>query len=547
MKKGHFSRAGQRLATNLVIFAVGVAALTGAASPAYSFGKPSLGMAKDATQAIVARAPAGGGRGWSSGPTLTSRLSAPLRPLRPTSATASGMHLAAATSSGTAVTFDGLSNTASRLPADPDVAANGSYVVEIAEPDFQIFSTSGQPLTAPTASNSLWAPMHNACSVASTGDWSQVLYDQPAGRWVYARSIHPTVGGVTYSTECLAVSQTSDPTGSWYLYSLGIGAGAPYSDYPQFAVWSNAYFLATNMWSGSGGSGTYEGDQVVAFDRAEMLAGQPVQTVRMTTTSRYETLVPATLEGGTLPPAATPEYLLGGPSDFESTGSSIEVFTVDVNFASPGASSWSGPYYVPVIPYNLKVCSAAGDACAAQPGTTVKLQAFTDNVMLPVGYRNLGAYQSITASFAVAHNNVDAIEWLELRNSGNGFGLYQQGVYSPTSAARYNESIAMDGAGDIALAYSLSSSSIYPSLAYTGRAPTDPPGAMTLPETVLWSGTGSQTSTSRWGDASYLAVAPDGCTFWYAGEYYPTSSASGWHTRIGSFQYPGCTVQGASR
>jgi hypothetical protein len=551
MTKGRFGFITKRLTTNLTVFTVTVVglvgaatpAVAGAATPAYRSGAASANTAKDAAAAMAGRTPAQTQTSWRAGPTLRPRLSAPLGTLRTAAAVTAGpVRPRTTVASGSSVTFDGLSNTASRVPADPDVAASGSYVFEIAEPDFQIFSTSGQALTAPTPSHALWAPMNNACSLSDTGDWSQVLYDQPAGRWVYARSIHPTVGGVTYSVECLAVSQTSDPTGSWYLYSLGFASGAPYSDYPQFAAWSDAYFLATNMWSGSGGSGTFEGDQIIAFNRAQMLAGQPVQTVERRASSQYETLVPATLEGGNLPPAGTPEYLLGGPSDFESSGSSIEVFTVDVNFASPGSSIWNGPYNVPVTPFNLRTCHAAAYACAPQPGTSVKLQAFTDNIMLPVGYRNLGSYQSITASFAVNHNNVDGIQWLELRNTGNGFTLYQQGIYGPTSAARYNESIAMDGTGDIALAYSISSSSIYPSLAYTGRSSSDPLGAMTLPETMLWSGTGSQTSTPRWGDASYLAAAPDGCTFWYAGEYYPTTSASAWHTRIGSFRYPGCTA-----
>ena len=41
-----------------------------------------------------------------------------------------------------------------------------------------------------------------------------------------------------------------------------------------------------------------------------------------------------------------------------------------------------------------------------------------------------------------------------------------------------------------------------------------------------------------------MTIDPDGCTFWYTGEYYdahPTSlAADNWLTRIGSFQLPGC-------
>src|SRR5262249_44245482 len=42
------------------------------------------------------------------------------------------------------------------------------------------------------------------------------------------------------------------------------------------------------------------------------------------------------------------------------------------------------------------------------------------------------------------------------------------------------------------------------------------------------------------GDYSAMTLDPDGCTFWYTNEYYVTSGLDD-HTRIGSFQFPGCT------
>jgi hypothetical protein len=31
------------------------------------------------------------------------------------------------------------------------------------------------------------------------------------------------------------------------------------------------------------------------------------------------------------------------------------------------------------------------------------------------------------------------------------------------------------------------------------------------------------------------------CRFWYVNEYYQTTSARGWQTRIAAFRLPGCT------
>jgi hypothetical protein len=95
-------------------------------------------------------------------------------------------------------------------------------------------------------------------------------------------------------------------------------------------------------------------------------------------------------------------------------------------------------------------------------------------------------------------------------------------------------SIAMNGNGDIALGYSLSSSSVFPSVYYTGRRADAPLGEMNLEEVKIIEGTGSQTGWDRWGDYACLSVDPsDDSTFWFTTEYHKT----GWKTRIASFDF----------
>jgi len=102
-------------------------------------------------------------------------------------------------------------------------------------------------------------------------------------------------------------------------------------------------------------------------------------------------------------------------------------------------------------------------------------------------------------------------------------------------------SAAMDSAGDMALGYSVSSGSIYPSVRYTGRNATDALGTMQS-EASLYAGSGSQTGYSRWGDYSSMQIDPvDDCTFWYVNEYLPVTSSYGWYTRIGSFKMNACS------
>src|SRR5207244_1040025 len=90
--------------------------------------------------------------------------------------------------------------------------------------------------------------------------------------------------------------------------------------------------------------------------------------------------------------------------------------------------------------------------------------------------------------------------------------------------------------------YSVSSSTVSPSIRYTGRLSGDPLGTMPQGEATMIAGSGSQTSSfNRWGDYSMMAIDPtDDCTFWFTTEYYAATSDRGWRTRIASFKFPGC-------
>ena len=101
-------------------------------------------------------------------------------------------------------------------------------------------------------------------------------------------------------------------------------------------------------------------------------------------------------------------------------------------------------------------------------------------------------------------------------------------------------SIAQDKIGDIALGYSLASSTVWDSIAATGRMPTDPLGQMEA-EVLLVNGTGSHSVDDGWGDYSSMAIdGADGCTFWYAQEYYMIPDSQAWQTQLTSFKFNAC-------
>jgi hypothetical protein len=138
------------------------------------------------------------------------------------------------------------------------------------------------------------------------------------------------------------------------------------------------------------------------------------------------------------------------------------------------------------------------------------------------------------------------IRWYQLRDSGSGWAIYQQGSYAPDSSHRWMGSAAMDRVGNIAIGYSVSSSKVYPSIRYAGRLAGDPLNSLPQAEVGLVAGSASQEGTGRWGDYSEMTVDPtDDCTFWYTQEYISGTNAvhwGNWFTRVGAFKFPTCTT-----
>jgi hypothetical protein len=158
----------------------------------------------------------------------------------------------------------------------------------------------------------IWSGFGGACEFNGEGD-PVVLYDQLANRWVVTQ-----FAGVGVPTdECIAVSTSSDATGSYYRYGFHLGSN--FFDYPHFGVWPDAYYMAMDVYNAAGTIRL--GPQPFAFDRAAMLAGAATTfiTTGITGGSGEDTYLPSDLDGQTLPPAGAPnpfvEWQAAAPID----------------------------------------------------------------------------------------------------------------------------------------------------------------------------------------------------------------------------------------
>ena len=463
---------------------------------------------------------------------------------------------------GPSQNFEGIARTDSctggqcgdGTPPDTNGDVGPNHYIQAVNSAYAIFNKAGTRLAAFTE-NQLWAGDASICSTESSGD-PVVLYDALADRWILTHFAFGFSGADTVPPyiQCIAVSKTADPVaGGWWLYPVRVDdASHPWlNDYGKFGIWSDCLYMSANEFTGAG---AFAGTLFASFSRADMYAGAPLTSSIgfITNTTDPFTMIPGNLggqSGGALP-AGTPNYFVSE----SQTAFAFEVrkFTAGPNCGAGG--TLSSPVNVGQTSYSLW-----SDPVVPQPGTTIKLDAVGDRLMQKVQYRKVGAAESlwVVHSYRTSSSGNLGLQWAQIDVTGGTISTTatQQQKYSPDSTLyRFMPSLAVDRLGDMAVGYSTSGTTApnYPGIAYSGRLAGDAANTLPQTETLLIAGGGSQTGNcggspcDRWGDYSAMSVDPaDDCTFWITSEYYPgppNPSTTAWHTRIGSFKFPGCAA-----
>src|SRR5436190_5177781 len=342
-------------------------------------------------------------------------------------------------------------------PPDTNGEVGATQYVQIVNEGFQVFDkTTGASLLGPSGITTLWSGFGGVCQNNGSGD-PVVLYDQIANRWVITQ-----FAGVSVPTdECIAVSTTSDATGSYNRYDFHLGSN--FFDYPHLSVWPDAYYMSMNVFNSSGTA--FLGPQPFAFDRTKMLAGLPATfiTTGVTGGGNEDVYLPADLDGAIPPPVGAPATFI----EFPSTNT-FRVFHFHVDFATPANSSFTLFASQGAAGFSL-LCPTTRN-CVPQSGTTNKVDGIGDRLMFRLAYRNFGDHEAVVGNYSVSAAGVAGIRWFELRNVTSGpVTKFQESTYQPDTTWRWMGSTAMDQQGNLALGYSASSTAIHPQIRYAGR------------------------------------------------------------------------------
>jgi hypothetical protein len=397
-------------------------------------------------------------------------------------------------------------------PPDMGFSANGTKEVEFINVVGKIW-TGTTPGTAFSLA-SFFSP-------GSPGDFLSdpwVKWDAGSGRW-FAGILDVSLGG-----EIMAVSQTSDPAGTWNIYRVqypstagGITAGGC-PDQGKGGVDNNVVGLGFNEFSESGVAGcpaaaTFQGAGLEVFNKAQMMAGATVNFVFTDPIASFFSLIPA----DTLTASATTEYFSSLNS---GTGTALHRVT----------STGVPPAAVTLTQLaDITVPSYSNPPAASQKGTTTKIDAGDDRTQNVVALGKMMTVAATVGCKPTGDTTTRACGRVYEVNNGTNT-LKSSRTISKSGTYFFYPAATLIGTGTVAVAVARSSSTTFGSL-YTTAGTWG--GALATPVKVK-AGTATNT-TGRYGD--YFAAAPQPGTtnkFWVAGEIGGTSGSTlKWNTAAG--------------
>jgi len=451
-------------------------------------------------------------------------------------------------------------------PPDTNMAVGDTQIVQWVNVSYIVCDkTPGSCSGIPILGNTLWSSLGGICANNNDGDiiaqWDRIHH-----RWILAQNVFTGSYGV-----CVAVSQTNDAMGAYYLYQFPVVNGG-FPDYPKWGNWPTGYFQTWNNF-GPGGSG-FKGPVFCGYHSAKMIAGDPsAEQICHQYSSSEDSLLPGDLDSPGPPPkdkatgAWQDEFAIGSVGDVDN--SHLSLYSMHIN----NQSDWSqgatftgdgNSQLLPIMTFTPACNGAYGGDCVPQKSIPDKLDSLGDRLMYRFAYWNDISPTAVACALCnVQHWYVNwdvtasggniGPRWMEIQAASlvvqpSALHVYQQGTFAPDGNWRWMGSIARDNANDVLLGFSEScgdtcpgGTPTFPSVAVAGRVASDPLGTLEA-ELLYVNGTGSQPDTSnRWGDYSAMRIDPvDNCTFWFTTEYYQINQRFDWSTDIGKFKFSNC-------
>jgi hypothetical protein len=387
-------------------------------------------------------------------------------------------------------------------PPDTMMAAGPTVLLETVNSNASIWTKTGTRIALADLNKAL--PMPTGFSFSDP----RVLYDTISGRWFFT--------GLGFSLNhsslvFLGVSKTNDPAGGFFVYKIAQTSNGQLHDQPKIGVNDDKVVISWDEYC-CGILGTFRGAETFVFEKATLLTGSVTPVFFFGPVAAQASPVPAQSLTSTTTAYVTFNHgNFAGVLSITGTPAQNNVVVTETDLATPATST---------------------PPLAVQPGGTI---ATNDDRFLSSVWQNDTLWVSgntgcIPAGSAIVRA---CARLVQISTNPAPPTLIQAFDVGRDGVDAYFPAVTLDVAGNLWVALSASSASVFPAAAIVEVAAGAPAGTITAAK-VFQQGAQKYGGT-RWGDYSAVSIDPVTGSVWAAAEYSAAGSSHNWGTAAAQF------------
>ncbi|TAK60481.1 MAG: hypothetical protein EPO24_06655, partial [Bacteroidetes bacterium] len=419
--------------------------------------------------------------------------------------------------------FAALSDNNTAIPPDVHGAAGPSHLMVTLNSQVRIQDKTGGVISTMSL-DLFWS------SLGSPNAFDpRILYDPYANHWIFVSAANPQLAS---SAILIGVSATSDPTGSWNLFSVDADpTNTKWADYPCVGFNKDWITVQINMFTMAG---AFSNSKVYIFKKSDLY----------TDVAATHTLVSLDMSlGGTQVPALTYDnslstlYLVQNWNGNSGGNGFLRLYTITGSIGSEVVTPSS--FVTTANPWQED--ATGGPDFAPQLGSVQKIAA-NDSRIQNVVYRNGSLWTTQTVFLPASGTTTrSSVQWWELTTGG--VITQRSRVDDPTNTNFYAfPSIGVNSNDEVVIGYSKFSATTYASGWYSYRSASDAVNTL-RDEVELKAGENPYYKTftgdeNRWGDYTNTVVDPSNDIDLWTIQEYAATPANRWGTWWGKIATP---------
>ena len=431
--------------------------------------------------------------------------------------------------------FNGILDNGTLIPPDINGAAGINYIIETTNQQFNIYNKSNGSLATTVSITSLFSPS----GLFNFYD-PHITYDPNNNRFIIGIDAQTGSSGSSPSAFALAISQTGDPTGNWYIYKVTTTPNAPsdFMDYDELGFNNNWIVMTGNDFPAVGANKSY----IYVWPRATLYAGGAGSATTFTDLTHL-LISPAT----TYDASQNTLYMVSEYNGNSGGNGYVNIGSITGTAASPvyNAGSplginqpWKDPTALTKAPQSGQTAARGLEAGDTRINSVIYRNGslwFTHAVFLP-------------ASGTITNSGVD---WWQINPAALTVTQFNRIADVNAKIWYFYPSLNVNANNDMLVGYSASSATTFAGAQYALHLSTDAPNTVQTPVQFV-NGLAGYYKTygggrNRWGDYSGTAFDPVDNSFWTFQEW--PNTGNNWGTQIAHVPntgIPACNTPGGS-